>query len=306
MARDDYNDYGWRGRQQSGQWRPQGQSGAGGGYAHGGYGYRPGAYGQGSYGQGGYGQGGYGPGWFGQGGSGEGGYVGGYGQGGSGQGGSEQQTFGQHGGGQPAWQGREHEGMYGQPGQGQGGYRQGWSGQGAYGEGRVAWPEQREMSGRVYSHQEYGSESDRDRESWRGGYGQGGFSGQQSYQQGQQGYPQGQGQQEIQRGQFAGRGPKGYKRADDRIREDVNEELTRNPYIDATDIEVKVESGEVTLSGTVNERRAKRLAEDLAERCSGVREVHNQLRVNRGQAGSERESGETKSRTGRSASSATS
>jgi osmotically-inducible protein OsmY len=291
MARDDYNDYGWRGRQQSGQWRRQGQSGAGGGYAQGGYGYGPGAYGHG-----GYGQGGYGPGWSGQ---------GGYGQGGYGQGGSGQETFGQPGGGQPGWQGPEHEGMYGQRGQGQGGYRQGWSGQGAYGEGRVAWPEQREISGRDYSRQEYGSESDRDRESWRGGY-QGGFSGQQSYQQGQQGSPQGQGQQGTQRGQFAGRGPKGYKRADDRIREDVNEELTRNPDIDATDIEVKVESGEVTLTGTVDERRTKRLAEDLAERCSGVREVHNQLRVNRGQAGSERESGETKSRTGRSASSATS
>ncbi|HET6576938.1 MAG TPA: BON domain-containing protein [Gemmatimonadales bacterium] len=289
MARDDYNDYGWRGRQQPGQWRPQGQPWAGGGYAPGGYGYGRGGYGQGGYGQGGFAQGGYGPGWSGQGGQGRGGY---------GQGGYGPETFGQHRGGQPGWQAREHEGMYGQPGQSQGGYGQGWSGQGAYGEGRVAWPEQREMSGRDYSREEHGTESTRDREAWRGGFGQGGFSGQQRYQQSQS-------QQEIRRGQFAGRGPKGYKRGDDRIREDVNEELTRNPDIDATDIEVKVENGEVTLTGTVDQRRTKRLAEDLAERCSGVREVHNQLRVNRGQAASEHES-ETKSRTGRSASSATS
>ena len=78
---------------------------------------------------------------------------------------------------------------------------------------------------------------------------------------------------------YAGRGPKGYRRSDERILEEVCEVLTRHPGIDASDVEVRVENGEVTLSGTVGDRRAKRLAEDLAEDCAGVADVHNQLRV---------------------------
>lgn len=84
-----------------------------------------------------------------------------------------------------------------------------------------------------------------------------------------------------QRQSFAGRGPKGYKRSDERIEEDVNEMLMHHPEIDAGEIEVKVDNGEVTLSGTVDDRHSKRLAEDIAERCNGVTEVHNQLRLQR-------------------------
>lgn len=81
------------------------------------------------------------------------------------------------------------------------------------------------------------------------------------------------------RANHAGRGPKGYRRSDERIQEDVNEALTRDPDVDASEIEVRVQNGEVTLTGTVDERRAKRRAEDVAESCSGVTDVHNQLRV---------------------------
>ena len=56
----------------------------------------------------------------------------------------------------------------------------------------------------------------------------------------------------------------------------------RAAAIDAFEIEVRVENGEVTLTGTVEDRHAKRLAEDLAERFSGVTDVHNQLRVRQG------------------------
>jgi hypothetical protein len=82
-------------------------------------------------------------------------------------------------------------------------------------------------------------------------------------------------------GSYAGKGPKGYRRSDERIEEDVNEALSQNPEIDATDIEVKVNNGEVTLSGTVSERQFKRIAEDVAERCSGVQDVRNEIRVQR-------------------------
>ena len=86
-------------------------------------------------------------------------------------------------------------------------------------------------------------------------------------------------------GAYAGRGPRNYRRSDERIQEDVSEELTRSGDLDASDIEVRVENGEVTLTGTVESRQDKRLAEDIADRCSGVQEVHNQLRVKHRVAG---------------------
>jgi len=78
---------------------------------------------------------------------------------------------------------------------------------------------------------------------------------------------------------YAGRGPRGYRRSDERIHEDVNDRLTDDWYIDASDIEVSVNNGMVTLSGRVNSREEKRRAEDFAESVSGVTDVSNQLRV---------------------------
>jgi hypothetical protein len=83
-------------------------------------------------------------------------------------------------------------------------------------------------------------------------------------------------------GGFAGRGPKGYTRTDERIREDVCDRLSMDDDVDATDITVEVQNGEVTLSGTVATRSMKHQAEDLAEDAAGVKDVHNQLRVTKG------------------------
>lgn len=80
-------------------------------------------------------------------------------------------------------------------------------------------------------------------------------------------------------GMHRGRGPKGYQRSDARIMEDVNDRLTDDPHLDASEIEVSVTGREVTLSGTVNSRFEKRHAEDLAESVSGVTHVQNNLRV---------------------------
>ncbi len=80
-------------------------------------------------------------------------------------------------------------------------------------------------------------------------------------------------------GRHSGRGPKNYTRSDDRIREDVNDRLTDDPEIDASEIDVKVSSCEVTLTGTVDNREAKRRAEDCVESVSGVKNVQNNLRV---------------------------
>lgn len=76
-----------------------------------------------------------------------------------------------------------------------------------------------------------------------------------------------------------GRGPKGYTRSDERIRDDVSDRLTDDWLVDASEIEVSVSSGEVTLTGFVDTRDAKRRAEDCAEEVSGVRHVQNNLRI---------------------------
>jgi osmotically-inducible protein OsmY len=89
------------------------------------------------------------------------------------------------------------------------------------------------------------------------------------------------GNEALRRG-FAGRGPRNYRRSDARIEEDVNEALMRNDEIDASDVEVRVENAVVTLNGEVEDRHAKRLAEDIAERVPGVRDVHNALKARHG------------------------
>jgi osmotically-inducible protein OsmY len=76
-----------------------------------------------------------------------------------------------------------------------------------------------------------------------------------------------------------GRGPKGYSRSDDRIREDINDRLTDDPYVDAQEIEITVSGSEATLSGFVSTRDQRRRAEDIVERVSGVTHVQNNIRV---------------------------
>jgi osmotically-inducible protein OsmY len=81
------------------------------------------------------------------------------------------------------------------------------------------------------------------------------------------------------RAQHRGRGPRGYRRSDDRVKEDINDRLSDDWYLDATEIEVAVINGEVTLTGSVMNRTDKRRAEDIADAVSGVTNVENRLRV---------------------------
>jgi osmotically-inducible protein OsmY len=80
-------------------------------------------------------------------------------------------------------------------------------------------------------------------------------------------------------GVHKGKGPKDYKRSDDRIGDDINDRLTDDSHLDASEITVAVSNGEVTLSGMVSDRQAKRRAEDLADAVGGVSHVQNNLRV---------------------------
>ena len=83
-------------------------------------------------------------------------------------------------------------------------------------------------------------------------------------------------------GGHRGRGPQGYKRSDERITEEVHERLTDDPWLDASHIQVAVSGGEVTLTGTVEDREAKHRAERIVEDLSGVHHVQNNLRVQPG------------------------
>lgn len=85
-------------------------------------------------------------------------------------------------------------------------------------------------------------------------------------------------------GSHRGRGPKGYKRSDERILDEAHERLTEDHHIDASDIEVLVSAGEVTLNGTVVSREAKRHAEDIVDHILGVVHTQNNLRVGKPEA----------------------
>ncbi len=74
-----------------------------------------------------------------------------------------------------------------------------------------------------------------------------------------------------------GRGPKGYRRADERIYEDVCETLSLSSEIDASEIEVTVKQGRVHLTGEVENRQTKRMVEFEIENISGVIDVQNDL-----------------------------
>jgi osmotically-inducible protein OsmY len=80
---------------------------------------------------------------------------------------------------------------------------------------------------------------------------------------------------------YTGSGPRPHRRTDDKIRDDILELLTNNADLDASEVELHVEGGEVTLTGTVESRDARWLTEDLVSSVSGVREVFNRLKVAR-------------------------
>lgn len=250
-----------QGRQQS-RWRDTNeQSGSTGRYA--GYG----DFGQGDYSRGRQGESGQGR--YGQNAWGQRGYGGGnynepnYGYGRSGQ------ERGSHGG--------RGQGSYGQTGYG----RQGSSDQGAQGQGAQGWSgygQGGRGTGQRYG-QEYGS-------SGTSMYGRSSFGGYAS--SGNWNEPYGEGQQYTSRGDYAGegaglhrgKGPKGYQRSDERLKELLCERLRDDPHVDPSEVTISVQGGKITLDGTVDSRQTKNIIEDIAEQF-GVQEVQNNLRVQR-------------------------
>lgn len=80
-------------------------------------------------------------------------------------------------------------------------------------------------------------------------------------------------------GPYSGLGPRNHRRSDARILEDVCDALLEDPFVDASDIEVRVEGGLVSLEGSVEDRAQKWRAEDASESVPGVVDVDNRLRV---------------------------
>ncbi|MFG6638182.1 BON domain-containing protein [Sulfitobacter sp. 1A12126] len=163
---------------------------------------------------------------------------------------------------------RDRGGYGSQPGQDN---RQGGEHYGAYGRGSHREGFGLEM-GRQTQGRDYG---------YRGGWqnqtswGQRDGQAKQFGDEGQDGYGQ----------SHRGRGPKNYQRSDDRISEEVCDRLSDDHDVDASDIEVSVSDREVTLSGEVDSKQAKRCAEDCADSVSGIEHVQNNLRVRKSGSG---------------------
>jgi osmotically-inducible protein OsmY len=76
-----------------------------------------------------------------------------------------------------------------------------------------------------------------------------------------------------------GRGPKGYRPSDERLTEIICERLTEDRFIDASEVTVRVDQGEVILEGRVAVRQQKFAIEDAIADVAGVTDIHNRLTV---------------------------
>lgn len=220
------------------------------------YGQYPSGYGQSSsgYGQ----QGGYG------GRAGLGGWTGGYQQGSYG-GGSQQ----------GAWYGQPDSGYRGQwPYEQRGGYRD-YGAQGYRGSrSGPTWSTSGFQSGQPYAIDPFTrrgayAEDDTEYGEWTSEAPQDQFRSQ-----------EGGWWQRLWRGR-RGNAPRGYKRSDERVTEDVCERIM-DAGLDAAEVDITVQSGVVTLSGDVRDRADKYRMEQIASDVSGVTDVQNSLRVRKG------------------------
>lgn len=70
---------------------------------------------------------------------------------------------------------------------------------------------------------------------------------------------------------------KNHRRTDVLIYEEVYEALLNDSVVDATDIEIKVEDGVVTLTGRVENRMMKKEAEICLEHITDIEDIFNLL-----------------------------
>ena len=85
-------------------------------------------------------------------------------------------------------------------------------------------------------------------------------------------------------GPYSGLGPKGYNDAGDPTGQEVASRLTQHGQVDASNIEITIDNGEVLLEGTVDSEETKRLAQEALESIVSVGSVQNLLQVQTDQA----------------------
>lgn len=146
--------------------------------------------------------------------------------------------------------------------------------------GRQSWQPSRDTAQRGQEEYGYGLGGSRENESRQGhsaraGSNYGGTDFGSAHYYGDRGQDREVGQD------YKGRGPKGYQRSDERIKEDISERLSADPRVDASEVTVDVQSGTVKLSGSVPERSMRYTMEEVCENCSGVKDVENNVRVAR-------------------------
>jgi osmotically-inducible protein OsmY len=188
-----------------------------------------------------------------------------------------QQRYGTGGGsrGQSGYSGEYSN--RGQQGQGSGYY----GSQSGYGRGSS--DQQRSGAQQSWRGQQGGGNSYQDRSSWNYGEDRGQRAGSGS-SGGAYGYDAGAYRSEQSTQSHRGRGPQGYQRSDDRLKELICERLTEDPQIDASNVSIDVSGQVVKLTGTVDDRSTKYEIEELIESMGGVKDIDNQLRVQRSQS----------------------
>lgn len=80
-------------------------------------------------------------------------------------------------------------------------------------------------------------------------------------------------------GPYSGLGPKGYDSAGDPVGQEVYSRLAQHGQVDASNIEIVIDNGEVLLEGTVDSEETKRLAQEAIESILDVSSVQNLLQV---------------------------
>ncbi len=205
------------------------------------------------------------------------GQGGGYGQGsgysGYGQGGYQSGSYGQSDfrGGRGGYGNYGPQGYAGGPGSGQAQQDQRYEAGESFGPRRGPLADPRDYRGQAQFRSDYGM----GREPWREGQARW-----DTERNSGRGWGWDQPRRGDQRGQY-GRGPKGYKRSDDRISEDIHDRLHNDGYIDSREVTISVQDGRVTLSGVVSDRQTKHAIENLVDSVHGVRDIDNEIRVER-------------------------
>ena len=88
----------------------------------------------------------------------------------------------------------------------------------------------------------------------------------------------------LEPGLYSGFGPR-YDSAGDPVGQEVASRLTQHGQVDASNIEITVENGDVLLEGTVADEETKRLVGEAVQTVTGVNQIENMLQVQTVQTG---------------------